>query len=278
MIDLHTHSTASDGTDSPAALARAARAAGLGAIALTDHNNVDALPEFLTESGKIGLTAVAGVEFSTEWRGTELHLLGLFLDEASFPAICGAMESLRRSKEQSNRELAERLCAAGYDVPYDEAAALAGGNYVNRAHFATLLARKGYVPDRTAAFRRLLDEGRGFYFPAPRPQTIDMIAFTRSLHAVPVLAHPYLNLSQEQLLELLPAACEAGLAGMEAFYSEYSRETTALALETAVRHNLVPSGGSDYHGGNKPYIRLGIGRGDLFTPDWVLPALLAQKN
>lgn len=266
MVDLHVHSTFSDGTDTPGALIAGAEAAGLTAIALTDHNTAAGLPDFLAAGGKSTVEAVAGVELSADYRGTELHILALFLTPEVLPAVNARTEAFRREKAQSSRALAARLAAGGYDVSYEEAAQRAGG-YVNRAHIAALLTEKGYVPSIQAAFKTLLRRDGGYYVPPALPDAFETIRFIRSIGAVPVLAHPLLNLDEEALRAFLPMAVEAGLLGMEAAYPRYDAAGSLLARAVAEEFGLAPSGGSDYHGANKPDIRLGTGTGTLAVPD-----------
>lgn len=277
MVDLHTHTTASDGSDTPRELVEKAEAAGLSAIALTDHNSMDGVAEFLEAAKGKKLRAIPGTEFSTEYQGVELHIVALFLPPEAEPEIRELTEEFHRQKIRCNRLLAENLAAAGYAITYEEVERMAKG-YVNRAHFATLLTNKGYVKDRQEAFAKLLGEGDGFYTAPKRPDVFAVIRLVRRYHGVPVLAHPYLNLTQEALEGFLPRAIEAGLLAMETRYTTYDEATTALARATAKRFGLLESGGSDYHGVNKPDTKLGTGKGNLAVPDEIFQALLAKSQ
>lgn len=277
MVDLHTHTVYSDGTDTPQELVAKAQALGLHALALTDHNSVDGLPEFLAAAEGSGVRPVAGTEFSTEYRGNELHILGLFLDEGAYEPIRKLTGDFLERKIQSNRDLVERLRQRGYALTYEEVCSRAHG-YVNRAHIAALLADKGYVENPTQAFLQLLQVQAGLYVPPKRPEAYEVIRFIREQHAVPVLAHPFLNLTEAGLLEFLPQAVEAGLLGMEVYYSKFDGETVAAAERIVRRFGLAPSGGSDYHGRNKPDISLGVGHGGLCVADEVYERLRALKE
>lgn len=266
LCDLHTHSLFSDGTYTPAQLIDTAVDAGLAAVALTDHNTVDGLLGFLAAAEGKPIEAIAGIEFSVDYDGTELHLLGLFLPPASFPGVRAMMEEFIRLKEQSSLLLTERLNQAGYALSYEKIKASTGNGYVNRAHIAAELTRLGYTPSVSAAFDALLSPAAGYYIEPKRPSVWEMIQYIRSIHAVPVLAHPFLNLTESQLKDFLPRAKQQGLAGMECHYSSYSPETTRLSLEMAEAFQLLPSGGSDFHGEVKPQIRIGRGKGDLQVP------------
>ena len=169
-------------------------------------------------------------------------------------------------KEESNRQLIESLSHAGYILCYDEITAMHQGN-INRAVIAAELLKKGYISEIKEAFKGLLSEKNGYYQPPERIPSLEAIAFLHSIGAVPVLAHPFLNMQKEELTEFIQKAKPCGLAAMETRYATYSPEITILASGIAGEYNLLESGGSDYHGKNKPDIELGIGRGALTVPD-----------
>lgn len=270
--DLHTHSTFSDGTDTPDALVALAEEKGLRAIALTDHNTVAGLPQFLAAAEGKNLQAIAGTEFSTDYKGTELHILGLFLKPEHFETITALLEDYHRRKEQSNVDLVAKLNAAGYDIDYPTIKAATPKGQVNRALIAAELTRKGYTESVKAAFKQLLAPECGYFTPPRRLSPFETIRFIKSLGAVAVLAHPFLNLDEEGLREFLTEAVPCGLDGMETIYSTYDEQTTQLAKQIAEEFGILHSGGSDYHGDNKPHIQLGIGQGNL-----VIPAELAEN-
>ena len=264
--DLHTHSTFSDGTDTPAELVALAEEKGLAAIALTDHNTVAGLPLFLQAAEGKKVRAIAGTEFSTDYKGTELHILGLFLKPEHFDAITALLEDYRRRKDQSNIELVAKLNDAGYAIDYAAIKAGTPKGQVNRALIAAELTRLGYTESIQAAFKQLLSPKCGYYTPPTRPDPFETIRFIKSLGAVAILAHPFLNLNEEELREFLTEAVPCGLDGMEILYSTYDEETTRLSKHIADAFGLLHSGGSDYHGDNKPHIQLGIGQGNLAIP------------
>ena len=264
--DLHCHSTYSDGTLTPAELIRLAEEKGLGALALTDHNSGRGLPEFMAAGRDSSVIPVPGCEFTTEYKGRELHIVGLFFAEETWPEIEDYVELMHIAKHNSNLRLMEKLQQGGYDVYYEEAAALTDAEEFNRAHVARLLAAKGYVATVSEAFETILREGGGFYVPPRRLGSLGTIRFIRQYGAVPVFAHPFLNMNERELEEFLPLAREAGLMAMETHYTEFDAETTRKAEELARRFGLKQSGGSDFHGATKPNIALGSGRGDLEVP------------
>lgn len=274
LCDLHTHSTYSDGTLTPAQLLAAAEAEGLCAVALTDHNTVSGLPSFLEAGKQSPVEAVCGAEFSTDYQGTELHILGLFLRPEHFSAITDMMEDAYRRKEESNRALVEALNRAGYALDYDAIKARSPSGMINRAHIAMTLTELGYASDRKDAFSRLLAPERGYYQPPQRIDAFDMIRSIKQMGAAAVLAHPFLSIKEEPALRtFLPLAVEAGLDGMEVYYSTFDESQTRLAMALTEEYGLLPSGGSDFHGGNKPDIQLGRGRGALTVPMSVLERL-----
>ena len=277
FCDLHTHSTFSDGTFTPAELIAAAERLNLSAIALCDHNTVDGLPDFLKAGQGSAVAAVPGVELSVDYRGGELHMLALFVKEEHFPAITALMEDFRLRKEKSNEDLVAALRAAGMEIDYENVKAKAGG-YINRAHIAAELTRLGYTESIKAAFKTLLAPGGGFYTPPARLDAFAAIRFIKSIGAVAVLAHPFLNLDEAGLRAFLPEALNCGLDGMEVLYPKFSPEETELAGQIAAEFDLLPSGGSDFHGENKPDIALGTGKGDLRVPMAFFEALCCRKE
>ena len=267
--DLHTHSVFSDGTYTPAQLIAEAERIGLSAVALTDHNTVAGLPDFVAAGEGSSVKAVAGCEFSTDYNGVELHILGLWIQPEHYQTVTELLEKAQREKEESNRNLVAALNAAGYAIDYEKVAARSQGS-VNRAHIAAELMEAGYISSIQEAFQSLLTKKRGFYKPPQRIGAFDCIRFIKSIGAKAVLAHPFLNLKEESALRsFLPAAVEAGLDGMEVAYSKFTPVQTALAQQIASDFGLAFSGGSDFHGANKPDIALGVGRGDLRVPaEW----------
>ena len=264
--DLHTHSCFSDGTCTPAEIIDLAVHAGLSAVALTDHNTLEGLPDFLAAAKDKEILAIPGVEISTGYRGKELHIVGLFLNPTLFETLSSFLEEINRQKEISNRNLIQALSQAGYMLDYDEIRHHHPEGTVNRAVIAAALLKKGYVSSIKEAFQYLLSSDGPYFVPPERICCFEAIAFLKAIHAVPVLAHPFLNLSETELRKFLPEAKKHGLAAMETVYSSYSPETAALAADIAREFDLLPSGGSDFHGTNKPDIALGIRKGNLQIP------------
>ena len=272
ICDLHLHSTFSDGTDTPTELINLACKAGLCAVALCDHNTVKGLPEFMEAAKGREVEAIPGVEFSTEYLGSELHILGLFIRPEHYAAVTEVLDAMLLRKEQSNIALVEALKKADIYLDYTAIKAHASGN-VNRAVIAAEMVRKGYCASVKEAFSQWLSPKRGYYQPPQRLDAFEVIRFIKSIGATAVLAHPFLSLEEAPLRVFLERAKECGLDAIEVYYSMFSLQQTALARQIAEDFNLKISGGSDYHGENKPHIQMGNGMGDLHIPTSVLDSL-----
>lgn len=271
ICDLHTHSIFSDGTYTPAEIIEEAIHTGLSAVALTDHNSVDGLPEFVTAAVNNQIDIVLGSEFSVDYNGTELHMLGLFIKPEYFPQVSGLMNDVMHRKEQSNIDLIESLSRAGIHLDYNEIKSSTPNGKINRAHIATAMVQKGIVASVSEAFETHLSKSAGHYVEPKRLTVWEILEFIRSIGAVSVLAHPFLNLEEKELMSFLPQAKEKGHVGMECYYSLYDKYVTETSLKIADSLGLLKSGGSDFHGSRKPDINLGTGKGNLEIPyEWYL--------
>ena len=275
--DLHTHSIYSDGTCTPAELIRLAQEAGVSALALSDHNTVAGLPSFLEAAAGSTVEAVPGVEFSTEYLETELHILALYIRPEHYDKINGLLQEFLDRKDKSNLDMVQRLKQAGMDLDYIAIKEKCAGS-INRAVIAAEMVQKGYCNSVKEAFSQYLSPKWGYYIPPRRPDAFEMIRFIKSMGAVAVLAHPFLSMDEPMIRGFLPEAVAAGLDGMEVCYSTYDRQQTLLAMEIADEYGLLYSGGSDFHGGNKPDISIGTGKGELVVPLRFLDALKTRKN
>lgn len=266
FCDLHVHSNYSDGTFTPTQIIAMAKDLGLSAIALTDHNTSDGLCEFMNAAKKENVTAVAGVEFSADFKGIELHILGLFIPQEHFLTVTKLMAESQRRKDMSNRELIASLCRAGIVLDYDEIKAKTPNGQVNRAHIAAALMQKGYTSSVKEGFEKYLSPDGEHYKRPARMSAAEIIDFILSIGALPVLAHPLVTLDKKGLLDFLGSPQSKGLCGMECYYSAYDDATTKTALDIAKAHGLICSGGSDFHGTAKPDIKLAFGKGELRVP------------
>lgn len=276
LCDLHTHSIYSDGTCTPAELISLAKQAGLCAVALTDHNTVSGIAHFLSAAKGSGVQAIPGIEVSTDYLGRELHVVGLFYTLEHLAEVEDYVAAYLQRKEQSNVELCQNLCDAGYVISYEAIKAATPDGTVNRALIAAELMRLGYVESIKAAFSTLLSKKGGYYHEPQKLDAFQVIAKLPAFGAVPVLAHPFLSLDEQTLREFLPKARAAGLVGLETEYSTFTPEQSALAHSLAEQNDLLPGGGSDFHGTNKPDIRLGVGRGSLAVPYRYYEDLMAR--
>lgn len=273
MIDLHTHSYYSDGTASPAEVVELAAQAGLTAVALSDHNTVAGLPEFLAAAEARGIEGVPAVEMSTDYGDTELHIVGLYIRPEHYERLNAVTEELRQRKERSNRDLVAALNRAGLTLDYEDIKTRTADGFVNRAVIGGEMVRLGYVASVKEAFSKWLKPELGYFQQPRRLEVFETIRLLRSMGAAVVLAHPFLNLNEEELRRFLPLAKEAGLDAMETLYSTYDEDTCRLGHNLVEEFGLLESGGSDFHGANKPGISVGTGRGELEIPDLFLERL-----
>ncbi|MBM4284514.1 MAG: PHP domain-containing protein [Deltaproteobacteria bacterium] len=258
LIDLHTHSTASDGSLTPAAVVRLARERGLAAIALTDHDTIDGLPEAIRAGVEEGVEVVPGVEISARHPGGSMHILGLLVDYDD-GLLDRRLAVLKQARRDRNPQIVAKLNSLGIPVSLDEVEAVSGGGQVGRPHIARALLERGAVRSIQEAFDLFLsNRGRAYVgkFRFPPPEAIAMI---RESGGVPVLSHPFtLNVhSVRELRTLLVDLKRMGLAGLEVFYPEHGPDLEGLYRELAKELDLLITGGSDFHGDNKPEVELG---------------------
>ena len=277
MVDLHTHSLASDGSDSPSGLLRKAQEIPLHAIALTDHDTLSGLPEFLNAATPSGPLAIPGVEISSMHHYKEVHILGLFVDPES-SELLSFLEQLRSNREKRNLEILEKLNAIGLTVSNDELHEEAKGESVGRPHFASLLVRKGYCRDIQEAFDRYLKRGARAYcsrIPVPPCSCIRAI---HSSGGLAFWAHPVNQTRTERstIRRFLRDMVQQGLDGVEAFYPTFTPYQSRMLQEFASGSGLLCSGGSDYHGAAHPENHLGTGSGNLSVPDDLIEKMLAK--
>lgn len=254
--DLHNHTKYSDGSDTPLELCRLAKKKGIDALAITDHNTVEGIFEFEQCAKKVGLEYILGSELTTQHNGGEVHIIAMFINENNAHCVAEFINTVRKIKRESNINLAKRLTLDGYKISLEELEARFGKN-INRAHFAKVMIEMGIVGSIEEAFNEILKEGNGYYSVAKRPDTLQTIGDIVSWGCIPVLAHPLLNFTKSELEKFLPLAKQAGLVGMEAYYSKFTGEQTEYLLTLCEKHGIIASGGSDYHGDIKKTVALG---------------------
>ena len=273
MVDLHLHSLHSDGSDSPAALVAQGASLGLHALALTDHDTVSGVAEFLDAARERGIPATSGVELSTQFEQAELHLLGYGFDPEN-PGLLALLERGRRTRRERNLRMLARLAELGCPLDYAEVESIAGNpETVGRPHIAETLVRRGHVADVREAFERFLGPGAAAYIPRERFTTEEGIRVLHEAGGVAVWAHPHAGFSAASVRKILATLVPAGLDGLEAYHPRHSDGKIASALTIAHEHGLFATGGSDYHGSFKPYIAMGTGTGSLAVPDSCWAAL-----
>lgn len=276
MIDLHLHSTNSDGSETPEELVVLGRQAGLSAMALTDHDNMGGAAAFLAACRAHGLTGIAGVEISAhveEGHGS-MHLLGYGLDPGH-PAVEENLGRVLDGRAWRNEQIIERLNGLGLELEWAEVQACAGEDIVGRPHIAQALIDRNYVSSVDEAFERYLAKGSPAYVDRYRLYPQEGIRMIREAGGVAVLAHPFSwELDEARLEAGLRELKALGLGGVEAVYSGYDAGQTVTLLRLAKRLELLVTGGSDYHGLAKPEIALGKGFGSLCVADGYLPPLL----
>ena len=270
MIDLHTHSTASDGSMSPKSLVALAEKIGLRAMALTDHDTVDGLGEAIAAAESLEVELVPGIELSCALPGGTLHIVGLFVDHLD-PGLSLRLERVMRMRNERNPRLAKRLAEIGVPVTMEEAAAASGTDVVGRPHFAQVMIEKGYVADAGEAFTRYLGKDGLAHVEKERLNPDEAIALIAGAGGVPILAHPdQTKRTGDDLDALVWELKEMGLMGIETFCSPYHTQMVHDYSALAKRHGLLRSGGTDFHGAPKPKIKLGRGFGSLYVHDDIL--------
>lgn len=271
-IDLHTHSTASDGALPPSGVVKAAKDAGLSVIALTDHDTVDGVAEALSAGEALGVRVIPGVEMSADFK-TEMHILGYNVDIRS-SEFCAYMEKMRAFRRYRNEQTAILLQDAGIDVSFDEAKAIAGGDTIGRVHFAMVMVEKGYSPSVKDAFADWLSVGKPGYFQKQKYAPEEVISIIRDAGGVAVLAHPkLLAIPIGEYDPLFAHLKSIGLSGVECLYNSHTDEERDFFLALAKKHHLIPTGGSDFHGKNKPHVKIGKVYGGRDIPYSILEEL-----
>ncbi len=264
-IDLHTHSYKSDGADSPEQLIRKASAAGLRAVALTDHDTTDGIGEARLAAKACGIEFIPGIEISVISE-TETHIVGLYIDPSD-EFLSSEIARSKIARKERNEETVRLLRSLGYDVSYEEAELLAGHGLVGRGHFANLLVSKGYCSSVKQAFADLLSCGKPAYSGNHCFTDREAIDIIHRAGGVAVLAHLHLiKLPDEKLYEYLKKLKGFGLDAIEGYYTDYTPEMEKTYRSFAASLGLILSGGSDYHGSMKPHISIGTGYGDLHVP------------
>lgn len=272
MIDLHSHTTASDGSLSPKALVERAARQGVSALAITDHDTLDGLAEGIAAGKEYGVEIVPGLEISAEFAIGTMHILGYYVTMDEQAPLAQRLAYLRQLRDERNPKMITRLQEMGFDITMEEVAKAAGGKVIGRPHFALVMMEKGYVSSTKEAFDKYLAKGSAAYVEKVRLAPQEAIKLIKQAGGVAVLAHPYQLKaeSDEQLTEIIGSLKEAGLDGMEVIYSRHSPAQLEKYQHFARKFELLITGGSDFHGISKPDIEVGIGLGNLAVPPQLL--------
>lgn len=281
-IDLHIHSTASDGTFTPLEIVAQADSLGLAAISITDHDTVTGSIEALKASGNVSV--ISGIEissyppqFSEFDISASFHILGYLFDP--FEKNLNLMLiKLRKSRENRNPLIVQKLNDLGFNITIEEIKELSGG-VVGRPHMAKVMLKKGYVNSISEAFDLYLAQGAKAHVGKFRPDFKTVIELIKGAGGIPVLAHPgLLNISNDNFSVLIKELKREGIMGIEAYYSRHDKDETAFFIDCAKKNDLMITGGSDFHGANKENVKLGERSGDLFVPQELYKILLSKKN
>ena len=274
-IDLHVHSNFSDGTLSPSELVALAAQKGLSAIALTDHDTVSGVKEALSaaKGQNAPLQVIPGTELSAEHNGNDIHIVGLFIDYQNKELIEKTSLFIER-RTNRNAEMVKRLQDAGIPITLEAMQKDNPDTVITRAHFAKFLVTHNIVKTPKDAFTVYLNHNTPYYVPRVKMLGQEAIRLILQAGGIPILAHPmHYKLEEHVLRNMIEEFKEAGLADIEVKYSNHTKEEEAFVSTLAREYNLLPSGGSDFHGSNKPAISLGTGRGSLSVPYTYLETL-----
>lgn len=276
MVDLHVHSTCSDGTCTPTQLVDYAKEKGLSAFALTDHDTVDGLEEALGYAARLRRQTspvpevIPGIELSSEYQGKDVHVVGLYIDhhDTRFQQY---LRDFVASRDARNHKMCELLRETGMDISYEKLREAFPNSVITRAHYAKYMLEHGYVKSRAEAFDRYVGDHCPYYVPREKVTPAQAVSLILDAGGVPILAHPILyHMSDARLDALVGELKAAGLMGIEALYSTYQTCDERQIRSLAAKYDLLISGGSDFHGENKPGLDLGTGYGKLCVPEEVL--------
>ena len=272
-IDLHTHSTYSDGSCTPTEILRLAYEIGLSAVAITDHDNVAAIGEAMNAGEELDIEVIPGVEFGSGYKGQSIHMLGYLFDPDN-EALRDAIDWVVEERIDRNERITALMRKDGIDVTVAQLEEEHGTTSIGRPHFAEVLIREGMADSVRDAFHKFLNPGKKYYSPRtflPLDETAEMI---RNAGGVPVIAHPFqYRFDEDERQQWLRYCKEIGVEGLESRYTGYTEEQTAYLDSMAKKYDFCRTGGSDFHGDFKPDIFVGRGNGDLFVPESFLDEL-----
>ncbi len=280
-IDLHTHTCKSDGSYTPTELVDYAIEKNLAAIAITDHDTIEGLDEAVSHAASLrarslpSVEVIPGIEFSTKYDKQDVHIVGLYISYEK-EAFQNALGGFVDSRESRNIKMCENLQGAGIDITYERLLRMYPEAVITRAHYASFLLEHGYVRSRQDAFARYLGDHTKYFVPREKVTPSQAVELILKADGIPILAHPPLYHMGNDRLEALISFLKAdGLMGIEAFYSTYNNQDVRDMLRLSEKYDLLVSGGSDFHGANKPGLDLGCGYGRLYVPEDALRKIKA---
>lgn len=277
-IDLHVHSSASDGSLTPEEVVSLARDAGLRYFALTDHDTVDGVEQALQYAGNFeDIDVIPGIELSCYYKNREIHIVGLFVNHKD-KTFLEELQKLKQAREDRNEKMVQNFVDAGIPITIEELKHGNPNSVITRAHFARVLVEKGVCKNKTEAFDKYLGIGCPFYLPKPKVTPEHVLNLIRQAGGTAILAHPYsYKFSRAEVETLLDTLIPLGLSGLECYYSTYDDGQIQELRSIALAKNLLVSGGSDFHGVVKPDISIGTGRGNLRIPEKLLAAICEYR-
>lgn len=276
-IDMHIHTTASDGSRTPKECVSLAAMEGLKAIAITDHDTMAGIAEAGEAGQLLGVSIIPGIELSTDYLGKEVHVLGYFLDENA-PELKEYQEWVKEARRQRNEAMVEKLRKKGFELSMEEMEQIRPDGIWGRPHLARKLVELGAVKSVDEAFRKYLSQGRSCYVERKRISLADAAKLIKNCGGVSVLAHPLqYGFGKTELENLVKTAKDLGFSGMEIYYTGYTQNDLGKLFDLAEKYVLLPTGGSDFHGDAKPDIRIGVGDGKLVVPAYFL-IMLARSQ
>lgn len=272
-VDLHTHTSCSDGTFTPEELVEYAADKNLSAVAITDHDILSGIEEAQAAGDRLGIEVISGVEVSTEYEGSDIHIVGLFIDIFN-RELNLKLDAMREKRTKRNMLVVEKLQDIGLKITFDDVKNAAQGGIITRAHFAKALRNKGYISSNQEAFDRYIGRGKPAYVKREVLDWRETISVINNAGGIAVMAHPLLyKFSKARLENIVSDMAMHGLKGIEAYYSTHSPSDVKYIKMIADKNKLKISGGSDFHGANKPKLDLATGYGSLAVPYNVLEGL-----
>jgi predicted metal-dependent phosphoesterase TrpH len=273
MIDLHVHSNFSDGTYTPTELVGFAAEGEVSAVALTDHDTIAGIGEFLEACGQKGVLGIPGVEISADHQPGSMHMLGYLMD-CEHKGLLKGLGKIINGREDRNAKILKKLNRNGVDITWEDVLKHAGSELVGRPHFAMAMVEAKHVGSVRAAFDRYLARGEAAYVDRYRMSAAKSIKMIRDSGGVAVLAHPgALHLDRDELRDLVKKLSKYGLQGMEVYYSDHNKQQLRLYLSLVKDFGLIATGGTDFHGAVNPKVKLGKGYGSLCVPDELIAKL-----